>query len=90
MLEPRAGSPLARFDDIVIHDGSSFALKASLRGVFPGRFTTVDPAAVELHATLSGFGDEVIEVTGLYRTARTPAAYASWLRRLGHARLASG
>lgn len=63
VLEPQAGSPLARFDDIVIQDGSSFALKASLRGEFPGRFTAVDPAAVELHATLSGFDDEVVEVS---------------------------
>jgi len=63
VLEPQADGPLARFVDIVIHDGSSFALKASLRGVFPGRFTTADPAAVELHATLSGFDDEVVEVS---------------------------
>jgi hypothetical protein len=30
--------------------------------VFPGRFTTIEPAAVELHATYSGFSDEVISV----------------------------
>ena len=27
--------------------------------VFPGRFTAIDPAAVEVHATYSGFADEV-------------------------------
>jgi hypothetical protein len=27
--------------------------------VFPGRFTTIEPAAVEIHATYSGFADEV-------------------------------
>ena len=62
-LEPEPGSPIERFTDIIVQDGSSFALKASLRGVFPGRFTTLEPAAVELHATLSGFYDEVLEVS---------------------------
>jgi len=43
----------------VIQDGSSFALKQTLRGTFPGRFTTIEPAAVEVHATYSGCCDEV-------------------------------
>ena len=43
----------------MIHDGSSCALKSSLREVFPGRFTTREPAAVDIHATDSGFADEV-------------------------------
>ena len=63
VLAPQAGGPLARFTDIVIHDGTSFAVKKSLRGVFPGRFETTEPAAVELHATLSGFSDEVVAVS---------------------------
>ena len=42
---------VARFRDIVIQDGSSFALKAALHPTFPGRFTTMAPAAVEVHAT---------------------------------------
>ena len=62
VLEPQAGSPLSRFENIVIQDGSSFALKASLRKAFPGRFKTVEPAAVEVHATFSGYGDEVLAV----------------------------
>jgi hypothetical protein len=33
-----------------------------LRDVFPGRFTTIEPAAVEIHATYSGFSDEVATV----------------------------
>ena len=41
---------------------ASFALKQQLRDVFPGRFTTSEPAAVELHATYSGFSDEVCTV----------------------------
>jgi len=58
-LEPDGHTAIARFKDIVIQDGSSFALKKALRDVFPGRFTTVEPAAIELHATYSGFSDEV-------------------------------
>src|SRR5271154_5898062 len=62
-LKPEETSVLSRFDDIIIHDGSSFALKDVLRDVFPGRFTTVKPAAVEIHATFSGFADNVMAVT---------------------------
>jgi len=58
-LAPAGQVAVARFKDILIQDGSSFALKKTLRDVFPGRFTTVEPAAVELHATFSGFSDEV-------------------------------
>jgi hypothetical protein len=56
-LTPAGRTALARFKDIVIQDGSSFAVKPKLRGVFPGRFTTTEPAAVELHVTFSGFSD---------------------------------
>jgi predicted transcriptional regulator len=56
---PEGQRALARFKDIVIHDASSFALKSSLREAFPGRFTTIEPAAVEIHATDSGCADEV-------------------------------
>ena len=61
-LTPTGHTALARFKDIVIQDGSSFALKKQLRDAFPGRFTTTEPAAVELHATYSGFSDEVSRV----------------------------
>lgn len=61
-LKPDGHAALACFKDIVIQDGSSFALKKSLRGAFPGRFTTIEPAAVEIHATYSGFRDEVATV----------------------------
>ena len=53
---------VARFTDIVIQDGSSFALKSALSDTFPGRFTTIEPAAVEVHVTYSGFADEVRRV----------------------------
>ena len=61
-LTPEGERAVARFTDIVIHDGSSFALKTQLRTTFPGRFTTLEPAAVEVHATYSGFADEVCAV----------------------------
>jgi hypothetical protein len=57
-LTPAGRTALARFKDIVIQDGSSFAVKNQLQAVFPGRFTKTKPAAVELHVTFSGFCDE--------------------------------
>jgi hypothetical protein len=38
VLRPKPGSPLQQFDDIVLQDGSSFALSAALANVFPGQF----------------------------------------------------
>ncbi len=61
-LQPEGHRAVARFTDIVIQDGSSFAIKAALAETFPGRFTTIEPAAVEVHATYSGFADEVSHV----------------------------
>jgi hypothetical protein len=61
-LAPEGRAAVSQFQDIVIQDGSSFALKDKLRDVFPGRFTTIEPAAVEIHATYSGFSDEVCSV----------------------------
>lgn len=55
ILTPDGQVAVARFKDFVIQDGSSFALKQTLRGTFPGRFTTTEPAAAEVHATYSGF-----------------------------------
>lgn len=39
-LTPDGQTAVARFTDIVIHHGSSFALKAALSGTCPGQFTT--------------------------------------------------
>jgi len=63
-LAPTGHTAIARFTDIVIQDGSSFALKKHLRDVFPGRFTKNGPAAIEIHVTYSGFSDEasVVEI----------------------------
>ena len=46
------GRACAEFRHIVIQDGSSFAIHDALREVFPGRFKTVKPAAVELPTTM--------------------------------------
>jgi len=61
-LTPEGDRAVSRFRDILIHDGSSFAIKAALRPTFPGRFTDKEPAAVEIHATYSGFADEICAV----------------------------
>jgi len=58
-LTPDGETAVARFTDIVIQDGSSFAIKKTLQAVFPGRVTTIEPAAAEIHVTHSGFADEV-------------------------------
>jgi hypothetical protein len=75
VLEPVAGSPLRVFSDIVIHDGSSFALKDDLAAIYPGRFTKNGAAAVELHASFSGFGDEVFAVSLAPDTAQNDLFY---------------
>ena len=62
VLRFNTNSPFARFERIHIQDGSSFALKANLAGEFPGRFTTISPAAVELHVDLELFSDAVNQV----------------------------
>jgi hypothetical protein len=48
----KKGLPLSAFRHIVMQDGSSFAIHAGLREVFPGRFQVGKPAAVELHPTM--------------------------------------
>ena len=63
ILEPLRGTALAVFNDIVIQDGSSFALADGLAHRFPGRFTKNHPAAVELHATMSVMHDQVLRVS---------------------------
>ena len=46
-------SPFSQFDRILMQDGSSFAVKDQLMWKFPGRFTKISPAAVEIHALLN-------------------------------------
>jgi hypothetical protein len=52
VLAFQPGEAFSEFNRIVIQDGSSFALHDALAHMFPGRFHTVKPAAVELHCTL--------------------------------------
>ena len=61
VLRPAAGGQLAHFEDLVVQDGSSFAVHDALRRTFGGRFTTIRPAAVEIHTFVSVFRDQVIE-----------------------------
>lgn len=63
VLSPLKDGPFSSFRDIVVHDGSSFALHDTLCNAFPGRFTSISPAAVELHATMSLFHDNLTAVT---------------------------
>src|SRR5881296_2594640 len=51
------GQAFAALHHLVIQDGSSLAIHDGLREVFPGRFTAVKPAAVELHATMDWLCD---------------------------------
>jgi hypothetical protein len=51
VLKPSRAGLLAEFGRVLIQDGSSFAVKDALHRSYPGRFTTVSPAAVELHVT---------------------------------------
>ena len=55
-------SKLAMFKDIRIHDGTSFAVNDSLCKIWPGRFSKVSPAAVELHVTMSALEDNAIQI----------------------------
>ena len=62
VLESLPKGKLSKFVDIRLHDGSSFALKDDLAGVWPGRFTKVSPAAVELHVTMSALADNPVSI----------------------------
>lgn len=56
-------SPFKQFEKILIHDGSSFALKSTLQQHFPGRFNTIKPAAVELHVTMNLLSESIESIT---------------------------
>ncbi len=57
-----AGHAFSAFNRLVIQDGSSFALHNALADIFPGRFNTVKPAAVELHCTMDLLQDAPITI----------------------------
>jgi hypothetical protein len=62
MIRSQIPGKLSIFSDILIHDGTSFALKDTLARCWPGRFTTNSPAAVELHVTMSLLDDSPIGI----------------------------
>lgn len=62
-LRIKRGAPFSEFSEIMIQDGSSFAVKDNLSKIFPGRFTTVSPAAVELHVTMNLLEGNAEQVT---------------------------
>ena len=55
-----AGAAFSEFGRVILQDGSSFALHQALAHVFPGRFNTISPAAVELHCTMDLLQDAPI------------------------------
>ncbi|MDP6722764.1 MAG: IS4 family transposase, partial [Pirellulaceae bacterium] len=63
VLERQAGSAVSLFSDILMDDGSSFAIADGLTKVFPGRFTKVKPAAIELHGHMSLLAGNLRHVT---------------------------
>lgn len=75
VLQFDAGSPFSRFQQIWLHDGSSFGLKSSLQEVYPGRFTATSPAGVELHVTM-GLLDESIETVVLTADSESEVHHA--------------
>lgn len=56
------GHALSECKRLVMQDGSSFALHSALADVFPGRFRTVKPAAVELHCTMDVLQDAPLTI----------------------------
>ena len=63
VLAPVPESALRLFSDIVIQDGSSFAVHDALAAALPGRFTAHAPAAAGIHATLSLYSDQFLRVS---------------------------
>ncbi|WP_461538815.1 transposase [Spongorhabdus nitratireducens] len=55
-------SPFSDFEHIYIHDGSSQAVYKALEDVFPGRFSRISPAAVEIHTTMDLLNDNLVRV----------------------------
>ena len=66
-LQPALAFPVGhsfhQFKQILIQDGSSFAVKDSLKKSFPGRFKTISPAAVELQVTMDLLADQPCSIS---------------------------
>ena len=52
---------LKHFSDIIVHDGTSFAINHALKDVYPGRYSKISPAAVEVHCTYSLYKGQAID-----------------------------
>ncbi len=61
---------LASFDKLLIRDGSSFAIHKALKKNYPGRFTAISPAAVELHVTYD------LKTGGIEKSTLTPDSFS--------------
>lgn len=61
-LRPMSNSALNIFKDILLHDGTSFAVHDALANVFPGRYPAKSRAAVEIHATLSLWNEQPLRL----------------------------
>lgn len=86
MVDSQCPGKLSLFGDIVLHDGTSFALKDALARHWPGRFKTVSPAAVELHVTMSVFDNSPTGVM-LAPDKDTERLYAPEAKELVHSLL---
>src|SRR2546426_9349937 len=51
VLRSRAGAVLSAFEDVVIQDGSSFAVHDALARTFGGRFTKIDRKSTRLNSS---------------------------------------
>jgi hypothetical protein len=61
-LRPTRDSPLNLFKEVLLHDGTSFAIHEGLANVFPGRYPAKNRAAVEVHATMSLWDDQAVRL----------------------------
>lgn len=62
VLRVDGAGAFGEFSRIVIQDGSSFALKETLSAVYPGRFKSKGPAAVELHVSMDLLEESLTQV----------------------------
>ena len=70
VLGTARGAAFSEFERLIIQDGSSFGIKDSLSGVYPGRFKSKGPAAVELHVSMDLLGES------LHKVMLTPDTFA--------------
>ena len=62
MFAARRGSSLSAFEDVYIHDGSTLTVHEGLTNEFPSRWTKTAPAAVEIHATISLYSGQPVQI----------------------------